>query len=226
MMAMNRRPPDPSAVLTVAERARLIQVNRAARDFFRRELPGAERGWAAQYLRKQDAEVLLDPACRWAVGYAPNARSRLVDHLRSCGFALELMRNAGLGRPNAQGRVGVAKQLELLTGGAAPVLVTDPLDAIAITHVSMLSAGRWAGIPMLGPDLSPIQIRIIGRHAATDTVVVVLPEPTIGRRQAERSLKGLAAFLVAYGPSNFPAVSLPTSSCLQPTGCNASGGRA
>ncbi|GAA0946855.1 hypothetical protein GCM10009554_43140 [Kribbella koreensis] len=227
--------------MTVAERARLGQVNRVAREFFRHELRSAEDGWAARSLRQQGAEMLLDPAGRWAVGYAPGARSRLVGYLRSCGFALESMTNAGLTGRNAEGRavdrfrdlpmfpaknerletvgfigisqagnyefspetqlhrratslVGVAEQQELLIGGGAPVLVADPMDAIAITHVSLLSAGRWVGIPMFGADLSPVQMRILGRYAATDHAIVVLPDTTIGRRQAERSLRGLGAF--------------------------------
>jgi hypothetical protein len=43
--------------------------------------------------------------------------------------------------------VGVAEQLDLLSEGAVPLLVNDPLDALAIERISRLAIGRWAGIP-------------------------------------------------------------------------------
>jgi len=44
---VKRRPPDPNSVATIAERRRLLEVNRAAARFFRRELLQAKKGWRA-----------------------------------------------------------------------------------------------------------------------------------------------------------------------------------
>src|SRR4051794_15958518 len=99
---MNRRPPDPNAVPTIAERRRLIEVNRAAARFFRRELLQTTKGWPGRYLSRAGAPELLAPASVWSVGYAPDARSRLVDHLRARGFELERVRSAGLGLLNPE----------------------------------------------------------------------------------------------------------------------------
>ena len=44
--------------------------------------------------------------------------------------------------------VGVAEQLDLLSEGAVPLLVNDPLDALAIERISRLAVGSWPGIPL------------------------------------------------------------------------------
>lgn len=45
------------------------------------------------------------------------------------------------------GLVGIAEQLDLLSEGAAPVLVDYPLDAIAIARISRLTMARRAVDP-------------------------------------------------------------------------------
>ena len=59
---MNRRPPDPNAVPTIAERRRLIEVNRAAARFFRRELLRTTKGWAGRYLTRAGARHFWLPS--------------------------------------------------------------------------------------------------------------------------------------------------------------------
>jgi hypothetical protein len=46
--------------------------------------------------------------------------------------------------------VGIEEQLKLLKNGAIPVIVDRPVDAIAISELSRLSTGQWAGIPVCG----------------------------------------------------------------------------
>ncbi|MFG1626239.1 hypothetical protein [Kribbella sp. NPDC049227] len=241
---MNQRPRDPNSVPTIAERRRLLEANAAAARFFRRELLRATDGWVGEYLRRGGAGDLLETGSAWAVGHAPDARSRLVDHLRSRGFDLETVRRAGLGLLNPEGRtvdrfrdqlmlparndgleavgfvgvrrgveapyystspatqvhrrsatiLGVAEQLDLLSEGAAPVLVNDPLDAIAIEQVSRRSMCRWAGIPLCDSLLSAGQARILGTHAATDTAIVLLKDDTAGQRAAVGFLDDLTRF--------------------------------
>lgn len=101
---MERRPPDPKSTPTVAERRRLLDVNRAAAMFYRRQLLQAKNNWATNYLAAAGAREVLDPSSKWAIGYAPDARSRLVDSLRSRGFDQSSVRNAGLALLNPEGR--------------------------------------------------------------------------------------------------------------------------
>lgn len=240
---MNRRPPDPRAVPTIAELRRLIAVNRAATMFFRRQLVGAKKGWTKDYLKRGGALEALDPGSNWSIGYAPDGRSRLVDSLRAKGFDLASVRNAGLALLDPEGRTidrfrdrlilpacndrletvgffgiraaptpyyvtspvtqvyrrsnalaGVAEQLDLLSEGAVPVLVNSPLAALAIERISRLSIGRWAGIPLCDTLLSAEQAGILARYAATDTVIVALPDTKSAQRAAVSYLDDLARF--------------------------------
>jgi hypothetical protein len=90
--------------------------------------------------------------------------------------------------------VGVAEQLDLLSEGAAPVLMNNPLDAIAIEKVSRMSAGRWAGIPLCDALLSAQQAGMLGRYAATDTAIVLLSKNKANRQDAVECLDDLARF--------------------------------
>lgn len=210
------------------------------------------------------ARVLLTSDSTWTVGYAPNSRSGLVDHLRARGLGMETVRNAGLGLLSPEGRmvdrfrdqvmfpswndrletvgyfgvgrgakpyyvaspatqihrrsnalVGVAEQHDLLSEGAAPVLVNDPLDAVAIERISRLSVGRWAGIPLCDTLLSAEQARILGRYAATDTAIVVLADSSEGQRAAVGYLDDLSRFFARVWavelPSGHSASTLITS---------------
>ena len=100
---MNRRPPDPNSVPTIAEQRRLLAVNRAAVMFYRRQLLKASTEWAKRYLMRGAPEV-LDPNSNWSIGFAPDARSQLTDSLRVKGFDLASVRNAGLALLDPEGR--------------------------------------------------------------------------------------------------------------------------
>ncbi|TDD60008.1 hypothetical protein E1263_13000 [Kribbella antibiotica] len=103
--AQDSRIPDPNAVPTAAHLRRLLEASQAAARFYRRELFREKKGWSRDYLKRGGALAQLDEGSRWMVGYAPASRSRLVDHLRTLGFDLKTMRNAGLGVVGADGRL-------------------------------------------------------------------------------------------------------------------------
>ncbi|MEV4267730.1 hypothetical protein [Kribbella sp. NPDC049584] len=258
---MNRRP-DPNAVPSIAERQRLLGVNRAAAMFYRRQLLQAKTKWARAYLTRGGASEVLDPRSSWSIGYATDARSRLVDSLRSKGFDQASVRNAGLALVDPEGRtidrfrdlimlparnerletvgfigvradaqpyyvtspasqvhrrggalVGVAEQFDLLSEGAVPVLVDSPLDALAIERVSRLATGRWAGIPLCRSLLSVQQAGILGRYAATDSVIVVVADDKDGQRAADTLLADLNRFF-----GRVWAVELPTDFVIRGPG--------
>ncbi|WP_165547115.1 hypothetical protein [Kribbella sindirgiensis] len=69
--------------------------------------------------------------------------------------------------------VGIAEQLDLLRGGAVPVLVDDLVDAIAVSSMSRETDGQWVGIPVFGAGLSTAQARMLRKFSLGDTVIVV-----------------------------------------------------
>ncbi|WP_158291103.1 hypothetical protein [Kribbella antiqua] len=199
--------------MSKAERRRLLEANLAATRFFRRELLRADRGWAARYLEARGARRVLTPESRWALGYAPDSWSRLVDHLRSRGFEFQTLELAGLAMRTAEGQIvdrfrdqlmlmsrdegldpvgfvgfrdgarpfytttavtpvhrrskvllGVDEQLDLLSGGAIPVLVDDPMDAVAVEKVSRLS--------LIGGSGSHCVVRCCRRRRRECSVVI------------------------------------------------------
>jgi hypothetical protein len=81
----------------VSERARLLEANRAAAVFYRRELLRSATTWPTRYLRRRRLDHVLAWNANWAVGYAPDAWSR-TDHLRGQGFDDETLLNAGLAK--------------------------------------------------------------------------------------------------------------------------------
>ncbi|WP_329000861.1 hypothetical protein OHA18_41330 [Kribbella sp. NBC_00709] len=238
---------------TIAERQRLLAVNRAAALFYRRELLQAKTKWARSYFTRGGAPGVLDPSSSWSIGYAPDARSRLVDSLRSKGFEQASVRNAGLALIDPEGRtidrfrdlvmmparneqletvgfigvradpepyyvaspasqvyrrggalVGVAEQLDLLSEGAVPVLVNSPLDALAVERVSRLAVGRWAGIPLCDTLLSVQQAGLLARYAASDSVIVAIPDSKAGQRAAVAMLDDLNRFFVRVWAVELP----------------------
>ncbi|GAB2647091.1 hypothetical protein [Kribbella swartbergensis] len=101
--------------------------------------------------------------------------------------------------------VGVEEQLKLLDGGAIPVVVDDPMDAIAISEMSRRSSGEWAGIPVCGAGLSTAQARMLRRFSATDKVIVALTGDEVQRNQAAGYLLDLAFFFDRVRAVDFPA---------------------
>ncbi|WP_405056864.1 hypothetical protein OG474_29510 [Kribbella sp. NBC_01505] len=83
----------------------MLEVNHAAARFFRRELFRTKDSWARGYLERGEAFEVLEPSSSWIVGFAPDSPSRLVNHLRSQGFDMATVRNAGLGIDGPGGRL-------------------------------------------------------------------------------------------------------------------------
>jgi hypothetical protein len=69
--------------------------------------------------------------------------------------------------------VGIAEQIDLLRGGAVPVIVDNPVDAIAVSSMSRVSDGQWAGIPVFGAGLSTAQVRMLRKFSLGDTAIVI-----------------------------------------------------
>jgi DNA primase len=101
--------------------------------------------------------------------------------------------------------VGVEEQLDLLGEGAIPVIVDDPVDAIAVSSVSRRMDGRFAGIPVCGAGLSTAQARILRRFSARDEVLVVLSGDQPQRNQAAGYLLDLAFFFDRVRAVDLPA---------------------
>jgi hypothetical protein len=114
--------------------------------------------------------------------------------------------------------VGVAEQLDLLSEGAAPVLVNNPLDAVAIERVSRLTAGRWAGIPLCDSLLSVGQAGILGRYAATDTAIVVVTDDRAAQRAAVGLLGDLSRFFTRVWAVELPAGQTASTLAAAPNG--------
>lgn len=80
----------------------LLEMHRAARNFYRRQLADAPNGWAAAHLQGRGlGAVLGDPA--WGIGYAPDAWTGLTDHLRRLGFDDAQLIAGGLAAPTMNG---------------------------------------------------------------------------------------------------------------------------
>jgi DNA primase catalytic core len=84
-------------------RSRLLEANGAAAAFYRHELLRAATTWPAGYLAQRRLDHVLAWNANWAVGYAPDAWSRLTDHLRGQGFDDETLLNAGLAKVTQNG---------------------------------------------------------------------------------------------------------------------------
>jgi hypothetical protein len=100
--------------------------------------------------------------------------------------------------------VGVHEQIDLLHGGATPVIVDDPLDAIAIDAVSRASSKQYAGIPLCGAPLSMAQASMLARYCETDRLVVAVPAEPVGRRRAVRAALELATYFNGIKAIPFP----------------------
>jgi DNA primase len=70
--------------------------------------------------------------------------------------------------------VGIEEQIDLLRGGAMPVIVDHPVDAITVSQMSRRLDGQWAAIPVCGETLSTAQVRMLRKFSMTDTVAVMV----------------------------------------------------
>ncbi|WP_327640819.1 hypothetical protein OHB24_21225 [Kribbella sp. NBC_00482] len=243
--------------LSIDERRRLLAVNAAAAQFFRRELLRATTGWPLEYLRAYGADWVLSTESPWRVGYAPQSFSNLVDHLQEQGFGFGTMALAGLldwskhgdavdlhqdklmlvahdrrsspvgfvsiGSDGVAGSattvtpvhrpsnvlVGAVEQRSLLAGGAIPVIVDEPVDAIAVSNVGVQAGGQWAGIPVCSGGLSTAQANMLREFSTSDKVVVVLAGSEVERNQSAGYLLDLA-----FSFDRVRAVALPPGESL------------
>ncbi|WP_432877468.1 hypothetical protein ACQPYH_28785 [Kribbella sp. CA-245084] len=85
------------------------------------------------------------------------------------GQARSLTPDTAIHRPSNV-LVGIEEQLDLLRDGASPVIVDDPVDAIALGELG----GQWAGVPVCGKGLSTAQARMLRKFSMSDTAVVVV----------------------------------------------------
>jgi DNA primase len=86
--------------------------------------------------------------------------------------------------------VGIEEQRSSLAGGAVPVIVDEPVDAIAVSK----AGGQWAGIPVCGGGLSTAQSRTLRDFSASDKALVLLSGSEAERKQAAGYLLDLAFF--------------------------------
>ncbi|MET7280118.1 hypothetical protein ABZS29_17925 [Kribbella sp. NPDC005582] len=161
------------ATRDAVSRERLIEVNAAAARFHRRELMRDKKSWVRDYLMRGGVPELLAPDSHWALGYAPDARSRLVDHLRSQGFSLATVRDAGLGILDADGRtvdrfrdqlmlparndrLQVTGFIGLRTGQRAPYYASSPTTAVHRRSASLIGVAEQ--LDLLDGEAQPILV--------------------------------------------------------------------
>jgi DNA primase len=85
---------DPAAAARAAAAQGLAEAMEAAVRFYRLQLSTARAAEARAYLdRRGLAETALD---RFEIGYAPDGRTALLEHLKAKGFAIERLAEAGL----------------------------------------------------------------------------------------------------------------------------------
>lgn len=105
--------------------------------------------------------------------------------------------------------VGAVEQRDLLAGGAVPVIVDEPVDAIAVSNAGVQAGGQWAGIPVCGGGLSTAQANMLRQFSTSDRVVVVLAGSEAERNQSAGYLLDLAFFF-----DRVRAVALPPGESL------------
>ncbi|WBQ04412.1 hypothetical protein [Kribbella sp. CA-293567] len=91
--------------------------------------------------------------------------------------------------------VGLREQIDLLSGGAVPVIVDRPTDAMAIEQLSRATTKKYIGIPLCGSPVSTFQARILARYSETDQAIVMLPAET---RESRQRATGNALDLALY----------------------------
>lgn len=93
---------DPVEAQRAEKRAGLVEAMEEAARFFRRALQGASGARARDYLDSRALSATTQE--RFGIGFAPDARTALTDHLTAKGFSLETVVEAGLAaRPEGGG---------------------------------------------------------------------------------------------------------------------------
>ena len=85
----------------VGERTRLIAANRAAADFYREQMEGAEAVVGRRFLSERGFDQ--DAAEAFEIGFAPNSWDALTKHLRSAGFTDQELQLSGLAKEGQRG---------------------------------------------------------------------------------------------------------------------------
>lgn len=84
--------------------------------------------------------------------------------------------------------VGLDAQRARLAGGAVPVMVEGPTDALAVS----LLGSEWAGASACGTAITHHQAAIVRRCTTGETVIMMLDADQAGRRGAVRGLDALS----------------------------------
>ncbi len=93
--------PEPFSAPTGASTARIVELNRAALDYYAEMYP---RSWAPDYLRERlGADLAGEP--RFTVGYAPPGPTSLIRHLAERGADEQEFLDAGLARRTDRGHL-------------------------------------------------------------------------------------------------------------------------
>ncbi|MDR2113840.1 MAG: DNA primase, partial [Bifidobacteriaceae bacterium] len=95
--------PGPDNGPATPKRARLLEANRLAAEFYLEQLTTPEARPARDFLRSRQFDRVV--ADRFGVGYAPSGWDQLTDYLRGSGFAEAELAAAGLTTPGRRGPV-------------------------------------------------------------------------------------------------------------------------
>ncbi|MEU4193597.1 toprim domain-containing protein [Kribbella sp. NPDC026611] len=116
--------------------------------------------------------------------------------------------------------LGLAEQRDLLEGGAVPVFVEGPMDAMAVDELSRWTSRGWAGLAVCGTALSFHQVSIVRDYSDSDTVIVAVDADGAGRIAAPRWLDDLSAFFKLVQVAEFPSGHDPSSLLETPAGAD------
>jgi hypothetical protein len=105
--------------------------------------------------------------------------------------------------------VGIEEQRDLLDRGAVPVIVDEPMDAIAVSNTGLEMDAQWAGIPVCGGGLSTSQAKTLREFSVSDKVLVVLRG-----REAQRNQKASYLLDLAFFFDRVRSVSVPPGETL------------
>lgn len=154
---------------TAEELRQLREANVIAAQFFRRELLLATDGWPVRSLKDVGLEHVLSADSAWQIGYAPDTRTSLVDHLAGENFTYTTMDRAGLVVRTGEADVvdRFRDQLVLVTRdaqlrpagfiGIQPDGTTQPISPATVIHQpSNVLAGIDEQLDLLRDGATPV----------------------------------------------------------------------
>jgi DNA primase catalytic core len=116
--------------------------------------------------------------------------------------------------------VGLVEQRDLLEGGAIPVLVEGPMDAVAIEELSRRTSRGWAGLAVCGTALSFHQATMARLSSGSETVIVAADADRGGCLAAVRWLDDLSWLFKQVLVAELPAGNDPASLLEKPSGAD------